>query len=83
MTRRLNFRGCLGVVELDRVPCQRPGCTDPSCSVVIMAPCHPSAGFRVSYVRRSQSMALVCAVCRAFVCEVQVGEAVPATVGDA
>lgn len=60
--------------ELDQGGCGTPGCTHDHTVLFLYGRCHPSAGGRVSYDKRTGSLRVVCRRCEDLIAEVAVAK---------
>ena len=59
--------------ELRHKKCGAPGCTDPSCILILNAKCHPGAGTTVTYHGDAHTLRIACNKCDRHVVTIALG----------
>lgn len=72
-------RSPLGHEFLDRAVCADPKCATEHAALIVGGMCHPEAGVRVLYARRSRVLDLWCAACGRFIASIAVASGRPSS----
>lgn len=72
LSNKENARVAITCEELNQGGCGSPGCTHDHTVLYLHARCHPSAGGRVSYDKRTGNIRIVCRRCEDLIAEIAV-----------